>query len=127
MHTELKTATHDQERRLVEQALEQQARTDGLSNHFAGLTNRMQAEGSERESREGLRYESLSGQMEVEVKRVATAQSEQEVRFTSQLGELRQSIGTATSKLSKDCDLLRQEASMSSMNLQEESSRQQHR
>ena len=48
----------------------------------------------------------------------ATAQSEQEVRFTSQLGELRGSIGVATSKLGQDCDLLRQEASTSTMNLQ---------
>ena len=36
MHNEIKTATHDQERRLVEVTLELQVKGDGLSNHFTG-------------------------------------------------------------------------------------------
>ena len=58
-------------------------------------TNEIKAEAAERDSREALRHETLSGMLEMEVKRVATAQEEQEIRFTTQLAEIRSSTFSA--------------------------------
>jgi hypothetical protein len=127
MHRELKASTHEQARLMVEQSLEQQAKLDSQQSHFTSVTNEIKADASERDNREALRHETLSGMLEVEVKRVATAQAEQEIRFTSQLADVRSSTDKLERKVSTELAVIAKDSLASAMSLQEETARQSHR
>eukprot|EP01043_Picozoa_sp_COSAG02_P023870 COSAG02_NODE_1287_length_13452_cov_16.608403_2_plen_2280_part_00 len=127
MHNELKASIKAQGQQWKEHALELQAKIDVQHNQFSSTTNEIKAEATERDSREALRHETLSGMLEMEVKRVATAQEEQEIRFTSQLAEIRSSTDKIDHKVSTELNVISKDLLARSMSLQEDSTKQAHK
>ena len=127
MHNDLKTSTTAQGQQWKEHALELQAKMDAQQNQFSRTTDEILAEATERDSREALRHETLSGMLEMEIKRVATAQEEQEIRFTSQLAEIRSSTNKIDHKVSTELSVISKDLLTRSMTLQEDSTKQAHR
>jgi hypothetical protein len=75
MHNDLKLSTRAEAQQWKENALELQTKMDIQQTQFISTTNDIQAEATQRDSREALRFETLSGMLEMEVKRVATGRT----------------------------------------------------
>lgn len=127
MHNDLKLSTRAEAQQWKENALELQTKMDIQQTQFISTTNDIQAEATQRDSREALRFETLSGMLEMEVKRVATAQEEQEIRFTSQLAEIRSSTDSIDHKVSTELNVVARDLHARSMSLQEDSTKQAHK